>query len=64
MWVKAAAGLKCPKENKPRDYITDGKAVEVEASAYYLRLINDGSLEETDAPAAKGSSKKAEGGDQ
>lgn len=47
MRVKAAPGLQCPKEQNPRDYIGDDDAgVEVEASAYYRRLIDDGSLVE------------------
>lgn len=46
MRVKAAPGLQCPKEHNPREYIGDDDAgVEVEASAYYRRLIDDGSLE-------------------
>lgn len=47
MRVKAAPGLQCPKEQNPREYIGDDDAgVEVEASAYYRRLIDDGSLVE------------------
>lgn len=46
MRVKAAPGLQCPKEHNPREYIGDDDAgVEVEASAYYRRLADDGSLE-------------------
>jgi len=45
MKVKAKAGLQCPMEGQPRKYITAEQAVEVPASAYYLRLIADGSLE-------------------
>ena len=44
MHVKAAQGLKVPMENKPRKYITETDAVEVPGTAYYTRLINDGSL--------------------
>lgn len=44
MLVKAAAGIKVPKEDKPRDYITDAEAVEVQDSAYYLRRMADGDL--------------------
>ena len=44
MQVKATPGLKCPKEGQPRSYITDSEAVSVPKSAYYLRLLNDGSL--------------------
>jgi hypothetical protein len=45
MKVKAAPGQRCPMEHKPRSYIDDNPAgVEVAESAYYLRLIADGSL--------------------
>lgn len=53
--VKAAQGLMCPLEDKPREYITDSKAVEVPESPYYRRLVSDGSLVEVVAtPKAKG----------
>lgn len=44
MLVKAAPGINVPKEDKPREYITDAEAVEVPASAYYLRRMADGDL--------------------
>ena len=44
MLVKAAPGLKVPKEGKPRDYITDDESVDVPDSAYYLRRMFDGDL--------------------
>jgi len=44
MKVKAKEGLQCPMEGQPRKYITDSAAVEVPGTAYYLRLIADGSL--------------------
>lgn len=44
MRVQAAPGVMCPKENNPRDYITDSEAIEVADSAYYHRLVADGSL--------------------
>lgn len=44
MRVQAAPGAKCPKEGKPREYITDNTPVEVPDSAYYLRLVADKSL--------------------
>lgn len=47
MKVTAAPGLKCPMEGKPREYIMDDRAVEVPATAYYTRLVADGSLIET-----------------
>lgn len=34
----------CPKEENPRDYITNA-AVDVPDTMYYRRLINEGSLE-------------------
>ena len=59
MRVKAAPGLLCPKEENPRDYITDDPSgIEVEATAYYRRLIDDGSLEAIIAAPAR-----AKGGD-
>ena len=45
MNVIAKKGTKCPKEGKPRKYITDSAPVEVPGTAYYRRLIKDGSLE-------------------
>jgi hypothetical protein len=44
MKVIAQKGTKCPMEGKPREYITDSKAVDVPETSYYKRLINDGSL--------------------
>jgi hypothetical protein len=44
MKVTAAPGTQCPKEGKPREYITDSVPVEVPDSAYYRRLVSDGSL--------------------
>jgi len=42
--VMAKPGRRCPMEGKPRQYITDETPVEVPESAYYRRLIEDGSL--------------------
>lgn len=42
--VKSKPGTKCPKEGNPRQYIDDATAVAVPASAYYRRLIAEGSL--------------------
>jgi hypothetical protein len=44
--VKTAPGLKCPKEGKHREYITDtpDTGVPVPDSAFYRRLIREGSL--------------------
>jgi hypothetical protein len=59
MKVKAAPGLLCPMENKPREYITDtGKGMDVPDTAYYRRLVTDGSLVEIVATP------KTKGGDQ
>lgn len=44
MIVKAAPGTRCPKEGNPRQYITDSAADDVQDSAYYRRLVADGSL--------------------
>lgn len=42
--VKAASGIRVPKDGAPREYITDEDAVTVPRSAYYLRRIADGDL--------------------
>ena len=44
MIVMAAPGLLCPMEENARQYIDDANPVNVPDSAYYLRLISDGSL--------------------
>lgn len=44
MKVKSKAGTRCPMEGRPRKYITDNKAVDVPETAYYKRLVRDGSL--------------------
>jgi hypothetical protein len=50
MKVKAAAGQQCPMEGNPREYITDdAKGVDVPDTAYYRRLVDDGSLVEIPA---------------
>lgn len=60
MNVQAAPGLRCPMEHNPREYITDeAKGVEVADTAYYRRLVDDGSLVLI-VPVPK----KAKGGDQ
>ncbi|MFJ5428576.1 DUF2635 domain-containing protein [Pectobacterium actinidiae] len=41
--VKAAVGVRVPREDNPRRYIETGVA-EVDDSAYYLRRIADGDL--------------------
>lgn len=52
--VKAAPGLKVPKEGAPREYITEDAPQAVPGSAYYLRRLDDGDLiqvEDVPAPA-------------
>lgn len=44
MKVKAAPGIRVPKERSPREYITDDEAVGVNRSQYYLRRLADGDL--------------------
>ena len=45
MKVKAAPGLKCPMEDRPKEYINDDpKGVAVPDTSYYQRLLDDGSL--------------------
>lgn len=49
MKVKAAPGIKVPKEDKPREYITDTppdgeQSFDVPDTAYYLRRVADGDL--------------------
>jgi len=58
MKVSAAKGLKCPMEGKPRAYITDAEACEIPETAYYRRLIADGSLVEVTASAGQKTAKK------
>jgi hypothetical protein len=53
MLVQSAPGTRCPKEGKPKEYITDQTAEEVPDSAYYIRLVADGSLIPADAPVEK-----------
>ena len=44
--VKAAPGMKVPREDSSRRYITDGEPVEVYESTYYVRRIRDRELVE------------------
>lgn len=58
MQVLAAPGLKVPKEEKPRDYITDtppeGEAgYTVPDTVYYLRRVIEGDLIDLAAPVAE-----------
>ncbi|PLY36046.1 DUF2635 domain-containing protein [Pectobacterium carotovorum] len=42
--VKASAGVRVPREDNNRRYITSDTTVEVERTAYYLRQLNAGDL--------------------
>jgi hypothetical protein len=61
MLVKAAPGLQVPKENKPREYITEANAVEVPGSAYYMRRLACGDLVLAEQPAKKTGAKPTTG---
>ena len=53
MQVKTPPGLKCPKEGKHREYITDDEqGVEVPDTVFYRRLLDEGSLLPVEAPVA------------
>lgn len=56
MKVKAAPGLQVPKEDKPREYITDADVVDVPDTAYYLRRVTEGDLvvEKSNPKSSKG----------
>lgn len=56
MLVQASPGIKVPKETKPREFITDNKAVDVPDTAYYRRRLRDGDL-----VAVTATSKKSKG---
>jgi hypothetical protein len=60
--VIAYPGLPCPKEENPRDYITDSYPMPVPNTMYYRRRIAEGSLKlYEDKTAASGSEKPAAG---
>jgi len=44
MLVKAAPGLKVPMEGRPRGFISGPDPVRVPDTAYYQRMVSDGSL--------------------
>ena len=44
MLVIAIKGSKCPMEGKKRQHITDTDPVDVPGTAYYRRLLMEGSL--------------------
>jgi len=53
MQVIAKKGKPCPMEGQPKKYIGDSKMVEVPESAYYRRLVRDGSLDTPDTIKAR-----------
>jgi hypothetical protein len=59
MLVQAKPGTRCPKEGKPREYISDVKAEDMPDTAYYRRLVAEGSL--LRAKAEKKTVKREEG---
>ncbi|MCW3479737.1 DUF2635 domain-containing protein [Neisseriaceae bacterium JH1-16] len=59
--VKAAPGIKVPKEGRPREYITDTEAEIVPASVYYLRIVAEGDLIKVDDKAGDKTTAKAKG---
>lgn len=58
MIVKAAAGVRVPKEGKPRQYVTDAEPVDVPETAYYLRRLAEGDLVPAKAAKAKPETKE------
>jgi hypothetical protein len=48
MKVKAAPGVRVPKEGAPRTYITDEQEVVVDDSHYYRKRVVEGDLIRTD----------------
>lgn len=63
MRVQAAPGLKVPREDDPRTYITDAEPVDIEMTGYYIRRMADGDLVEVAAaqpdPTATGGRAKS-----
>jgi len=54
MLVLSAPGTRTPMETNPREYITDTEPIDVPATAYYRRLLDDGSLVEARLGKKKG----------
>lgn len=52
MRVQAAPGLKVPREDDPRTYITDAEPVDIAMTGYYIRRMSDGDLLEVAAAQA------------
>lgn len=55
MRVQAAPGIKVPRQDDPRQYITDSEPVELEMTGYYIRRMSEGDLVEAPplSPATK-----------
>ena len=53
MRVQAAPGIKVPREDNPRAFITETEPVEVEMTAFYVRRMADGDLVEAAQAAAE-----------
>lgn len=61
MIVKAKQGATCPMEGRKRGRITDSEPVNVPDTAYYQRLVVEGSLiEETESFSASNEKAKPE----
>ncbi len=60
MRVISAPGTRCPKEGKPREYITDTEPSDVPDTTYYRRLVAEGSLIQVQAGAQKTGKAKQE----
>lgn len=52
MKLIAAPGLKVPREDDSRTYITDSEPVEIEMTAYYVRRMAAGELLEAEPASA------------
>lgn len=58
MRVQAAPGIKVPREDDPRKFITDSEPVELEMTGYYIRRMSDGDLVEVPADSKAAASTK------
>lgn len=59
MRVQAAPGLKVPREDDPRAYITEDQPVEIEMTGYYIRRMSAGELVEVPGGAPADPTKAA-----
>ncbi|MFY3986065.1 DUF2635 domain-containing protein [Achromobacter xylosoxidans] len=59
--VKAAPGLRVPREDSARKYINDNEAVSVPQTSYYLRRLADNELILVDAPPSADPAEQAPG---